>query len=92
MAETTSSVKRVLADFSTPIIPNIVGDPMIEVLIELHCLISINMASVASNLRGGRNGHLALTMTAEYYMAQTGYEFVPPHNPVNYPPTMGNVQ
>ena len=39
-----------------------------------------NAASVASNLRGGRHGHLALTITAEDYMEQTGFAFVPPHN------------
>ena len=48
--------------------------------------------SVASNLVGGRHGNLALTMTKEEYLSQTGYAFVPPHNPVNYPPTMGTAQ
>ena len=47
---------------------------------------------MALNLRGGLNGHLTLTMTAEDYMAQRVHAFVPPHNPGNYPPTMGTAQ
>ena len=31
-------------------------------------------------------------MTSEYYMAHTGYMFVPPHNPGNYLPTIGTYQ
>ena len=45
-----------------------------------------------SNIRGGWYGHLVLKMTSKDYAAQTGFAFVPPHNPVNYPPTTGNVQ
>ena len=44
------------------------------------------------NLGGGLHRHLALTMTAEEYRAQTGFAFVPPHNPCNYPQRMGNTQ
>ena len=51
-----------------------------------------NVASVLSNLRGGRNGHLALTMTSEEYVAQTGFTFAPPHKPGDYPPTIGDTQ
>ena len=47
---------------------------------------------MASNLRGGQHGHLALTMMAEEYMEQTGFTFVPPHNPYNYPQSMGSAQ
>ena len=68
MAEATSSVEGVLADFPTPILPTIDGEPTREGLIGIHGLISGNAAFVASNLRGGRNGHLPLTMTAEEYM------------------------
>ena len=63
-----------------------------EALIDLHRLIYGNEASVASNLGGGRNTHLAPTMTANEYMEQTGYTFVPQQNPGNYPPTMGTSQ
>ena len=65
----------------TPILLRIGGDPTREALIELHQIISGNAASVASNIGGGRNGHLALTMTNEDYLAQTYYAFVPPYNP-----------
>ena len=62
MAGTTSSIEGVLTDFSAPILPKIGGELTREVLINLHRLVSGN---VASNLRGGRHGHLALTMTDE---------------------------
>ena len=92
MAGTTRSVEGILADFLTPILPNIGREPTIEVLIKLHRLISGNMVSVALNLVGGRRGNLMLTTTVEDYMAQTGYAFVPPQNPFNYPLTMGTAQ
>ena len=47
---------------------------------------------MVSNLKGGRHGHLALFMTAEDYMEQTGFAFLPPHNPVDYPRVMGSAQ
>ena len=92
MAGATSSVDEFLADFPTLIIPNISIEPTREGLIEIHRLISGNVASMVSNLGGGQHGHLALTMTAEKYMEQTGFAFVPPHNPVNYPQSMGSAQ
>ena len=69
MLNTTSSIKVVLTDFWMPILSNIGGEFTREGLIKLHCLISGNTASVASNLRGGRHGHLVLTITLEDYMA-----------------------
>ena len=92
MSGTTTSVKGVLADLPPPIIPKIGREPIIEALIELHRLISVNVASVASDIRGGRNRHITLTKTVDYYMAQTGYTFVPPRNPGNFPPMMGTYQ
>ena len=59
-----SSVEGVLADFPTPILPKIGGEPTREGLIDIHRLISVNSASMASNIGGGLHGHLALTMTA----------------------------
>ena len=50
------------------------------------------MASVASNLGGRRHGHFLLTMTAEENREHTGFAFVPPHNPGNYPQRMGSAQ
>ena len=50
------------------------------------------MESVALNIRGGRNGHLALTTTMEDYLSQTVHIFVSLHNPENYPLTMGTAQ
>ena len=47
---------------------------------------------MVSNLRGGRNDHLELIMNVEDYLAQTGHAFLPPHNPSDYPPTMGSAQ
>ena len=92
MAGAMSSVEGVLANFPTPILPNIGGEPTREVLIEIHRLISGNAASVALNIGGGRHGHLALTMTAEEYTEQTGFAFVPPHNLGNYPQSMRSSQ
>ena len=92
MVGETSSVKGVLMNFLTPIFTKNYGEPTRAVLIEIHQFISGNAASVASNLGGGRHGHLALTMTAKYYRAQSGFAFVLPHNPGNYPYTMGNAQ
>ena len=89
---TIRSVKRVLVDFLTPILANIGREPTREGIIELHILVSGNTASVFLNLGGVRQGHLVLTMTSKEYAAQTGFAFVPPHNPSNYPPTMGNAQ
>ena len=81
MLGTSNSVKGVLVDFMMPILPNIVGEPTRESLIEIHQFISENAASVASNLREVWHGHLALTMTTEEYLSQTGHAFVTPHNP-----------
>ena len=86
----TSRVEGVLADFPAPILPKIGGELTIEPLKDLHILVSGNVASVESNLGGGEHGHLTLTITAEKYLAQMGYKFLPPHNPGNYPPTIGN--
>ena len=58
-------VKGVLADFLTPILPIIVGEPTRESIIDIHPLIGGNEFSVASNLGGGRHGHLAFTMTVK---------------------------
>ena len=90
MAGTTSSVKGVLAEFLTPILPKIYREPTKEGLINLHRLISANVASVASNLGAGQHGQLTLTMIAEEYREHTGFEFVPPQNPGNYSQSMGS--
>ena len=88
----TRKFKGVLADFPTAILPNISGYPLSEALIEVHWFISGNVAPVASNLGGGRHGHLAIKMTADDYMVHTGYTFVQPHNPGDYPPSAGAAQ
>ena len=75
-----------------PILPKIGGEPTREGIIDIHQLISGNVAFVASNLGRGRHGHRTLTMTAEEYMEQTGFEFVLPHNPGEYPNSMGGAQ
>ena len=92
MAGATSSVKGVLADFLTPIITKIFGEPTRGGLIKIHQTISLNAASFKDNLIRGRHGHLALTMDAEDYLEQTGHMFAPPYNPGDYPPTMGTEQ
>ena len=46
----TSSVKGVLADFKTHILPKVGGEPIREGIINLHQLGSGNEASVASNI------------------------------------------
>ena len=65
MAGATSSVKGVLVDFPTPILPKIGGEPTRDALIGLQILVSGNVASVASNLGGGGNGHLTLMITSK---------------------------
>ena len=92
MAGATISAEGVLVDLLTPILPNIDGETTREGIINLHWLISGNAVSLASNLRGVRHWHLALTMTDEEYRAQTGFAFVPPYNPGDYPQSMGNAQ
>ena len=92
MRGTINSVNGVIADFLTPILSKILGEPTRESLIKIHQIISGNTASVASNLGGGWHIHLALTMTADEYLAQAGHVFVPLHKPGYYPPDMGNAQ
>ena len=92
MAGPEISVEGVLAYFLMPILPNIDGEPTRERLIDLHLLISGNAVSVASNLRGGRHRYLVLKMMDEEYMTQTGFAFVPPHIPGDYPQSMGSSQ
>ena len=92
MAGATSSVEGVLADFTTPILPKIGGEPTREGLIKIHQLRSEIVASVASNLGGGRHGNLVLMIMAEEYMEQIGTAFVLPHNPCDYPQSMGSPQ
>ena len=41
---------------------------------------------------GGRHGNFALMMTAKEYRSKTELAFVPPHNPSNYPQSMGSTQ
>ena len=83
MAGATSSVEGLLADFMTPILPKIGGEPTREGLIEVHQLISGSVASMPLNLGGSRYGYFAPEITDEEYMEQTGFVFVPPHNPGN---------
>ena len=51
-------------------------------LINLHQIVSVNTASVASSFKGGRHGHLTLTMTSKEYTAHIGYTFVLLKKPV----------
>ena len=92
MGGSKSSIEGVLMYIPTPILPKICGEPTREDLIEIHRLISGNAASVESNLGGGRHGHLAPKMTTKEYMEQTGFAFVPPHNPCDYPQSIGSAQ
>ena len=92
MAGATNSAEGVLANLSTPILPNIGGETTREELIELDRLVNGNATSVSSNLGGGQHGHLVLKMTSEEYAAHTGFAFVPLHNPSNYLPIIGNTQ
>ena len=92
MGGATSSIEGFLADFLTPIFSKIDRETTREGLIDLHLLISGNATSVASNLGGGRHLHLALMMTASEYRIQTGFVFVPLHNPGGYPQSTGNAK
>ena len=88
MEGSTSSVERVPVEFLTPIIPKIGGETTREELIDLHQLVGGNAASVALNLGGDHNRHLMLMMNAEEYKTHTGFVFVPPNNPGDYPQSM----
>ena len=92
MAEATISVEGVIADFPSPILLKIDKEPTREVMIDLHLFITGNSASVALNIVGGQHGHLALLMTAEDYMEQTIFAFVPLYNPGGYPHSIGSTQ
>ena len=92
MAGATTRFEGVFTGLLTPIIPKIGGEPTREGLVELHQLVSGNVASVLPNLGGGRHRYLTLPITSEDYKSQTGFSFVLPHNPGNYPPTIGNSQ
>ena len=92
MAGATSSIEGVLTGFQKPILPKIDRELEIEGLVDIHQLISGNVASVASNLGGGRHGHLALMMTDKEYMEQTRFAFVPPQNRGDYPQIMESTQ
>ena len=61
------SLEGVLADFPTPIFPKIDGELTREGLVDIHQLISGNVKSVASNIRGGQHSHIALTITSKEY-------------------------
>ena len=89
MVVITSSVEGFLADFLTPILPKIGREPTREGLIDIHRLISGNAAYMESNFRGGQHGHSTLTMTAEEYMEQTVFSFVPPQKPRRLPTEHG---
>ena len=92
MEGATISVKIVLAHIPANIIPNIGGETRREGLIKLHRLIGGNVAYVLLNLGGGRHGNLTLAVASNEYAAQTGFVFVPPHNPGGYSQTKRNAQ
>ena len=92
MAGSTNSIEVVLVYFPMPILPRISGELTIKSPIDIHQLISGNVASVVSNLGVGWHGHLALTMTTEYYLVQTGHAFFQLHKPRYYPLKMGAFQ
>ena len=62
MVGATISIDGVLADFPTPILTNIFREPTREALIEIHRIVSVDLASVVLNLVGGCHIHLPLTM------------------------------
>ena len=64
MVGVVSSAEGVLVKFPRPILTKIRGEPTREVLINLHELVRVNAASVASNLGGGRHKHIRLEMTS----------------------------
>ena len=47
--------------------------------------LNANASSIHSNSGGGRNGHLALTMTPEAYLLRTGHTFLVPDAPSRVP-------
>ena len=92
MMGTYNSIKGVLSDFPTLILPEIFGEPTREYHTKIYRLISGNAESMVSNLGGGRNVHLALTITTYDYLAQTGHAFVSLYKPIDPPLTMGTAQ
>ena len=92
MMGTYNSIKGVLSDFPTLILPEIFGEPTREYHTKIYRLISGNAESMVSNLGGGRNVHLALTITTYDYLAQTGHAFVSLYKPIDPPLTMRTAQ
>ena len=81
MEGTENIIKGLLVDLLMPILPKIFGKTTSEYLIDIYWLISLNAASVASNLGGIRNSHLTLTMTAEEYLFQMAIHSYLPTTP-----------
>ena len=67
MAGATTSVEGFLADFLTPILPKIGGEPTREGLTKLQRLVSGNAVSLSLNLGEGRQRHLTLKITSKDY-------------------------
>ena len=98
MLEITSSTKEVLAEFLTPILPKIVGEPTIEALIELHQFIrvkcgvsgiktwrSLSRITWAKNFIGGLYGtdRLRVCATTQHLRLPTNYRYRPRANAQN---------
>ena len=76
------TVESVLADFPTPVLPRIIGEPNRQQIIEIHKLLCDNATAVGP----GQFGFLALTLNAVDYNNVTNQAFVPPVDPGPMPP------
>lgn len=79
---TKITINTILADFPTPVLPRIVGEPNHQQLIEIHKLLCDNATAIG----GGQYGYLALTLNAAEYANATVQVFVPPVDPGPMPP------
>ena len=82
MTTLKSTIETIIGSFPIAIIAPIVGTPRYETLQELSKQLGTNAASVASELGGGKLGHLTLTVPAAEYLVLSGsVAFNAPANP-----------
>lgn len=81
----TNDVDSIVNSFPHPTVDPIQGLPTFATLSKLQRTLSANAAAIHSKLGTGRHGHLALTVSANTYLAETGALWRPPVNPENQP-------
>ena len=87
MAYTSLYVKKIKVDFQNPTLPHIIGEHTREKLIQAHRKLCDRASSIPLKTDSGMHGHPTLVIYNQYYLFQTGTEWVVPHNLVDYPPS-----